>query len=94
MSRFTEAVERALNGLEHVSVGYVPYDKCGECPEEQDESIGDEGYFSWSACDCCGSGLGGTRYAAHGIDANGDIVHLNVCQDCVWYITYGEEPER
>lgn len=30
-------------------------DRADYCPN-------DEGHFSWSACDCCGSSLGGTRY--------------------------------
>jgi len=28
------------------------------------EDDNDEGAFSWSGCECCGSRLGGTRYAA------------------------------
>lgn len=95
MSAFTKAVENGLTGLEHVSVGYMSYEKCGDCPIGGDESdCGDEGHFSWSACDCCGSSLGGTRYAAHGLDSEGNIVHLDVCVDCLQFIANGEEPEN
>lgn len=94
MSKFTDTVDCALEGLDFVSVGYIPHDSCDDCPEEQDENVGDEGYFSWSPCECCGSSLGGTRYAAHGRDTDGNLVHLNVCQDCLMYIANGDEPEE
>lgn len=93
MSKFTDAVDSNLEGLEHISVGYASHDLCDECPEEQDENVGDEGYFSWSACDSCGSSLGGTRYAAHARDKDGNLLHLNVCVDCLMYHANGEEPE-
>ena len=93
MSKFTDVVERELSGLEHLSTGYVDHDTCSECPEEQNEDVGDEGYFSWSSCECCGSTLGGDRYAAHGRMTDGSLVHFDVCVDCLWYINYGEEPE-
>jgi hypothetical protein len=90
MSDFVDAVER---GLEHVSVGYLPYADCGDCPEEQNEDVGDEGFFSWQSCDCCGSHLGGDRFAAHGIDSGGNGIHLDICVDCLVYIANGDEPE-
>ena len=49
-----------------------------------------EGHFSWTRCDVCDRDLGGDRFAAHGVDINDDIVHLEVCQDCMYYITYGK----
>jgi hypothetical protein len=88
MSKFTDAVEQGTEGLDYLSTGYASHDLCDECLEEQD----DEGFFSWSSCDCCGSSLGGTRYAAHGRDKDGNLVHLDVCSDCLMYLANGDEP--
>jgi hypothetical protein len=33
--------------------------RCEYCEDEEEEC---EGSFSWTSCDCCGSGLGGNRY--------------------------------
>ena len=85
MSKYTEAVERGLEGLSHVSGGICP--GCPDCPEV------DEGFFSHAPCDCCNSTLGGDRYAAHGADPDGDLIHLDVCPDCVAYLANGEELE-
>jgi hypothetical protein len=94
MSAYTDAVEQELKGLEHISIGYLPYEVCNECPEDQNEDCGDEGHFSWSACGSCGSTLGGTRYTAHAKDNDGRLYHFDVCEDCVQYLTYGDEPEH
>lgn len=107
MSEYTEAVERGLLGLDFVSVGLAAY--CQECRRaygigdegQQDfqdsidtgETI-DEGGFSWQSCGCCGSHLGGNRYAAHGFNSAGELVHLEVCEDCLCYIANGDEPEE
>ena len=91
MSAYTQAVKSGLEGLDFVSVGYIEHDKCSECPEEQN---GDEGHFSWSACGVCNSSLGGDRFAAHGMDTDGNLVHLDVCVDCLQYIANGTEPEE
>ena len=85
MSKFTLAVERGLSGYKHESVGISP--GCDECPEF------DEAHFSWQSCEVCGASLGGDRYPAHACDVNGDIVHFDVCPDCVQYIANGEEPD-
>lgn len=85
MSKFTEAVEQGLEGLDFVSTGTCP--GCNECPTI------DEPHFSWSPCDCCNSSLGGDRHAAHGKDKDGNLVHLDICVDCLMYIANGDEPE-
>ena len=54
----------------------------------------DEPWFSWSPCDVCGSTLGGDREVGHGIDKNGDFMHLHACTDCVIYLANGDEPEE
>ena len=79
--------------LKHFSSG-----PCGSCPACQDSygldqeeltegiqegSIIDEGGFSWQPCELCGSTLGGNRYAAHYRDDNNDIIHLDICADCM-----------
>ncbi len=56
--------------------------------------IFDEGHFSWSGCDLCGSPLGGNFEAWHAIDENGEIVHgERACVDCVMYFANGDLPE-
>ena len=87
LTEFQKAVESGLEGLDAVSPGAMPDRVCCEDNEH------DEPYFSWSPCDCCSSRLGGDRYAAHGIDEDGDIVHLDVCVDCLMYLANGDEPE-
>lgn len=52
--------------------------------------------FSWSACECCGSSLGGDRhelaYTKPGT-AEGPIM-ISACTDCLIYAANGEEPEN
>jgi hypothetical protein len=83
MSAFTDAVERGTDGLDYLSTGYLPHKSCRECPKEQLEPNMGGGWFSCAPCNCCGSELGGARYAAHGRDKDGTLVHLDVCEDCL-----------
>lgn len=97
MSAFTMAVRSYLEGIGSVSPGACP--GCEQCGLEQDAtqvdiSAADEPNFSWHQCDSCGSSLGGDRYPAHGITEDGEIIHLDICVDCVMYHANGEEPER
>ena len=92
MSKFTDKIERNLKGVEFFSVGAS--DKCEECGDG-----GDEDEFSWSDCDSCGSRLGGTRHAAHGVvgrtlEFKGDVLHFKVCIDCLMFHANGDEPEE
>ena len=76
MSRFSEAVERGLKGVEFPSTGVCS--GCSECADNLGISLrklratwstGDHSGslgFSWSECDLCGSSLGGDREAFHG----------------------------
>jgi hypothetical protein len=89
-SKFANAVEIGLEGLSHGSVGLCS--GCSDCPVCDGEES-DEGHFSWQSCEVCGSSLGGDRYAAHALDKDGNLVHLEVCVDCLAYIANGEEPE-
>lgn len=96
MSDFTDAVHEHTCDLEAFSVGACP--GCRECglsetPTEAERCAADEGSFSWSACESCGSSLGGNRYPAHYLDDNGEISHMHVCTDCLMYHANGDEPE-
>lgn len=98
---YLEALEHNLRGLSHVSAGACP--TCEHCgpfdPDDCDAcDVANEGGFSWSSCDACGSSLGGDRYPAHGFSKpfdNGDdiLVHLDVCADCLCYLANGDVPE-
>jgi hypothetical protein len=101
---FEAAVEAGCEGLEAVSGGLCP--TCPECQRDFDMEpreffaayeagkVADEGGFSWHACECCGSHLGGNRYAAHGLDADGELVHFSICADCLCYLANGDMPEN
>lgn len=88
-------IDHELRGVEYFSVGTAH--QCGECnpdglDENADLSVYDEGSFSWRACESCGSLLGGDRHAAHGF-ISGELVHLNVCADCLCYHANGDLPD-
>jgi len=70
-------------------------------PTEHQRECTEEGGFSWSECDFCGSPLGGSRYPAHAILAptpeearDREISHFRVCADCLQYVANGELPEE
>jgi len=107
LSPYRQAVERELAGIEHESAGACP--GCPEClhtdtPEEPGDEwhdLANEGSFSWSSCDACGSTFGGDRYPAHGYIANRQtddpmdgLCHFNICVDCLMYLANGDEPEE
>lgn len=72
--------------------------KCGGAgqiePNEREIESAGHAEFSWSACDSCGSRLGGSRHAAHGVFESGamqgKLCHLDVCGDCVQFLNYGQ----
>jgi len=80
---FIERINHYLKDVEYFSVG-------GGCDRE---GCGEdsEAFFSWSACEACGSTLGGDRYAAHGC-IDGNVVHFHICTDCLFYHANGELP--
>ncbi len=108
MSAFTDSIAHHCENL-HVAVG--PAASCQECrdaygiPDYADDDMAqermlDEGSFSWSQCDSCGSTLGGDRYDAHGIAvsstgfvADYEPLHLSICSDCLFFHANGDEPE-
>jgi len=102
MSTYTDTVDTNMEGCELLSVGVCP--GCEECQDvygydslEEFEAaydagdIVDEGGFSWSACECCRSSLGGSRCSAHYV-ADGEIQHIDVCEGCLIYLANGDAP--
>ena len=102
-TEFEAAVARGLESLRHVSAGLA-----GSCPDcqraygmdprrfyaaTQDGTVDDEGGFSWRPCECCGSSFGGDRYAAHAWTEGEELVHLDVCVDCLCYLANGDIPQ-
>lgn len=53
-----------------------------------------EEFFSWQACDCCGTPLGGTREKASGYNPNtNEVKEYEVCLGCLYYVAYGQLSE-
>jgi len=90
-------------GIANLSPGCIVCPICGEdlhssgvCDEAcpgcgEDMEVINEPDFSWTACDCCGSSPGGDRSTASGYHpASGECFEYSVCQDCVYYSTYGQ----
>lgn len=90
MSRYTDSVHRELRGIRRVSPSIA--DGCDKCPDVEPEA-GDEGFFSSVSCDACGSTFGGQRYAAHGFTDEDELIHLDICTDCLFYLANGDTPE-
>lgn len=53
---------------------------------------GNDNEFSYFACDCCKSRLGGKRYEYACTIDEGDTFLEHVCEDCLFYIEYGDLP--
>ena len=86
-----------FNQLTHVSTGDCP--GCSDCelpenPTEEEMDLANEPAFSWQACQTCGSELGGDRYSIHGVDEDGDIVHMEGCVDCLMKINNLEQETK
>ena len=101
------ARREGLPGSGYISPGFTSI--CQECLDQHDicckhkydamvengEWIDDSLGFSNERYDLCDS-LPGDRYPAHFfVDGNPDneIIHLEVCQDCLCYLANGDEPE-
>ena len=92
-AEYLAAVEHYCDGLT-VAVGCLGV----ECEyADGDETHQCEANFSWSACDSCGSTLGGDRDTAYGIN-NGkyrlpiEPIELSICIDCVMFHANGNTP--
>jgi len=92
--RFAERFSDGTHGLKHITTGsYI--EKCDDCPSgnyvDYEDGVTDaEPFFSWSACECCGSQLGGNREVMHGVREDDSLVHLHVCIDCMYFNEYKE----
>lgn len=58
---------------------------CHSPVEEQSEP-----FFSWRACECCGSRLGGNRETYSFAPEIGETFTADICTDCVYYLAYGQ----
>jgi hypothetical protein len=69
-------------GCEECGLGDIPAPADLDDPKihERYEQAQD-GHFSWSECEGCGSPLGGQRYPAHQRDGD-EWLHLDLCVDC------------
>lgn len=99
---YVDTIIEAENATKYRRISPGAASCCGQCRsdfglEENDpawKSLSDEGGFSWYACEVCRSHLGGNRYAAHGFDANDEVIHYSICGDCLFYLANGDVPER
>lgn len=102
---FVVAFEKNTKGLHAISSGFSAH--CEDCRDSHDiccehrakfamesNEIVDEPSFSWRSCETCGSRLAGDRQAGHALDSNDDLVHLNMCTDCILYVANGDLPEN
>lgn len=48
-----------------------------------------EPFFSWRACECCGSRLGGNRETYSFASNQGEFT-ADICTDCVYFLAYGQ----
>jgi hypothetical protein len=90
-------------GIQNLSTGHLQCPdceidfECSACPRcgKDAGSFPLEPFFSWSACDCCGTTLGSNREDAHGWNpATREIQTYTVCEDCVYYAEYGQLDDR
>lgn len=90
---YEKAVEYTTSDYRFWSSGYCP--GCPECERnygaiEEGENYPEvEGNFSWRPCEICGSHLCDDGYPAHCVDNDGEILHWEICTDCVYYLEYG-----
>jgi len=48
--------------------------------------------FTWHHCETCNSNYAGSRYDATLLSKENEIVHFEICLDCVYYIADGSLP--
>ncbi len=86
-TEYQESFKNGSKGFAAWSSGF--YLDCQDCYNNE-HNILNEGHFSSQACEICGSRLGGDRFAAHALDDNNEIIHFEICTDCVYYMEYGQ----
>ena len=96
---------RQFNDGEIPDIDPSPCPGCGKCrPLSEEDAVDEpsnvwydlaaEPSFSWSPCDGCGSRLGGNRYPAHTLDEDSQIIHLEICEDCLVFFANGDDTEH
>jgi len=80
---YQQEFERCTQGLTYLTTGNSC--ECESCSDGGE----DEGHFSRYPCDTCGSRLAGQRHSAHAQAEPFGLVHLEVCEECLYYINYG-----
>lgn len=63
--------------------------RTGTDTKSEDEGGSPDPWFSWRPCECCGCTLGGNREYLFAVDADGEQVQYEICEDCVYYVNYG-----
>jgi len=88
--RFEKSFADGTDGLRFFSVGSTC--QCPDCnpDDEPEESFSFEPFFSFRPCDVCSRSLGGTKDAAHYVDDDGEVCHMEICRDCLLYGAYGQ----
>ena len=66
--------------------------------EDPAYELAGEPSFSSQPCGSCGTYLAGDRHPAHGFlegapVVGGEIIHLDICTDCVMFHANGDLPE-
>ena len=101
-TEFIEAVDAECKDYKSMSPGICS--SCDECQStygmEHDElekvvssgELPNDPSFSWSGCDCCVSPLGHDLYDAHALTHKGEIIHYDICGDCLCYLANGDLP--
>ena len=90
------------NATKYRSIDPGVCSKCEQCQSDygmsqleiEADPPDDEGGFSWHDCESCGSAYGGDRFAAHGWSDDDQLIHYEICGDCVHYLAYGIIPEE
>jgi hypothetical protein len=87
---------RSKKGLERPPVGdyektfkdFIKSEQISELHLFGDET---EPHFSHLACDCCGDVMAGNRHDVSAkSSADGKIHEYQICDDCLYYSTYGQ----
>ena len=55
--------------------------------------IFDSGYSRWGVCNTCGTKKHLIKHAAHTVNDNCKLIHLDICGDCVSYFVHNEDPK-
>ena len=106
--RQTQYVDRVIDEENATKYRSISPGICGSCPQCQSHygmteeeltegyesgEVLEEGGFSYHDCEVCGCPLGGDRCGAHGWTSKNELLHYDICQDCLFYLANGEVPD-